>query len=281
VEIENAKYREAALALVSFKGPLHVLEYETHRLKSEEESTIGEQQELKDLLTRRTSSENELTIKYAELEAKRLEVKSMQDNLSQNVSLLARWTELFPLSSMFTMQENNEMGALQPSHDDMVVPEAKPLLIPDDEIMLPPDVESTSIGLEEENIAKANMHLAVARQIAQAMSAYILPMLYGLVGACAYILRSLSRDIQKITFTKSSVIEYRLRLPLGMLAGIAVGWFLRPDSEAADLAGIGPLALAFLAGYSVELVFLAMDRLIGAFGADSKRSEKQAFTSRG
>jgi hypothetical protein len=39
---------------------------------------------------------------------------------------------------------------------------------------------------------------------------------------------------------------------------------------------IPAVALSFLAGYSVELVFTAMDRLVAAFGAESGKARPTA-----
>ena len=97
------------------------------------------------------------------------------------------------------------------------------------------------------------------------MSSYILPLSYGLLGACAHILRMLKREIREVTFSPTSVISFRLRWPLGMLSGIAVGWFFGPEQLPGELSALQPLALAFLAGYSVELLFTGMDNLIDAF----------------
>ena len=69
---------------------------------------------------------------------------------------------------------------------------------------------------------------------------------------------------------------------MGPLVGIAVGLFLgtpnaslisEPSLDANPLLGsmppsvsqLGTLALAFLAGYSVEVLFSALDTLVGAF----------------
>ncbi|MDD9943628.1 MAG: hypothetical protein OXU20_21480, partial [Myxococcales bacterium] len=119
------------------------------------------------------------------------------------------------------------------------------------------------------------MH-AWAKQVLQGMSGYFLPLLYGLLGACAFILRSISRQIRERTFsTTDSVVQYMLRLVLGGLSGIAVGWFLRPDDVGAEIvSSISPLALAFVAGYSVELLFTAMDTVIAAFTRSAPRPAK-------
>jgi len=111
------------------------------------------------------------------------------------------------------------------------------------------------------------LSLSSAKLTLKSLSSYILPLLYGLLGAYAYILRSLTKQIQRVTFSADSLVTFRLRWPLGMLAGISVGWFFGPDTLPPGLSALQPLAVAFLAGYSVELLFTAMDKLIGAFTA--------------
>ncbi len=95
---------------------------------------------------------------------------------------------------------------------------------------------------------------------------YILPLIYGLLGACVFILRDLSAKLKAYTFTKTSRINFHIRQYLGMLGGLAVGWFVTPEQSTGPFMALSPLALAFLAGYSIELLFTAMDTLIGAFG---------------
>lgn len=108
--------------------------------------------------------------------------------------------------------------------------------------------------------------LAAAESIIKSMSSYVFPLIYGLLGALAYILRTLSRELREMTYSEESRIRYRLRWPLGMLAGIAVGWFFDPsDQSLPGLENLQPLALAFLAGYSVELLFTGLDRFVAAF----------------
>jgi hypothetical protein len=106
------------------------------------------------------------------------------------------------------------------------------------------------------------------------LSQYVLPLLYGLLGSLAYILRTLSREIHNVTFTRGSEIRYSLRWPLGMLGGVTVGLFFDP-ANLTGLAAITPLGLAFLAGYGVELLFTGLDRMVSAFtgeGADRPRT---------
>lgn len=127
--------------------------------------------------------------------------------------------------------------------------------------------------------------LVSAQIILGSMSSYVLPMFYGLLGALAFTLRSLAIEIANVTFSNESKIRYRLRWPLGMLAGIAVLWFLPGTSQTAptdvnqlsqiNLSQLQPLALAFLAGYGVELFFNALERLFAGVGeAQHKKEEK-------
>ncbi len=112
-----------------------------------------------------------------------------------------------------------------------------------------------------ENIARYQAVLVVL----ESFQRYLLPLLYGLLGCCVYILRTLSNEIRLKVYSEASNIEFRIRLYLGMLGGIVVAWFITPEASEGLMKNLSPFALAFLAGYSIELVFSAMDRLISAF----------------
>jgi hypothetical protein len=94
---------------------------------------------------------------------------------------------------------------------------------------------------------------------------YILPLLYGLLGTCVFVLRTLSSEIRSRTYSEASHIGFRIRLYLGMLGGMVFAWFAIPESADGLFMSLSPFAVAFLAGYSVELLFAAMDRFLGAF----------------
>lgn len=105
----------------------------------------------------------------------------------------------------------------------------------------------------------------VAQFTLQALQLYFLPLLYGWLGACTYVLRLLLEEIKCMTYTRESGTMYSLRIFLGALAGLAVGWFFKPEADQIFVNGASPFALAFLAGYSVELLFAGMDRIVAAF----------------
>lgn len=125
--------------------------------------------------------------------------------------------------------------------------------------------ETLSFGSREESRQWA---LQMGRISLESISTYFLPLLYGLLGACAYVLRSLAREISKRIYTAQSNIRFQLRMYLGALSGLAVVWVIPGEISIGLGENITQLALAFLAGYSVEIVFAAMDALVGAFSSE-------------
>ncbi|GLQ07430.1 hypothetical protein [Sneathiella chinensis] len=121
-----------------------------------------------------------------------------------------------------------------------------------------------------------------AENTLQAISEYALPILYGLIGACFYILRQIPKEIEALTFSMNSYIGYSLRMVQGPLAGIMTSYFFSSDpiepsglvssgqngpALEPGLTALSPLAVAFLAGYSVEFVFRFFDKLL--FSSDT------------
>jgi hypothetical protein len=98
---------------------------------------------------------------------------------------------------------------------------------------------------------------------------FILPLLYGWIGALAYILKS----EQENTDRKENTL-WGLRMLLGMMAGLAIGWFFKPPhTEVNGFGLVSPFALAFLAGYSVDLLSKAMDRVVRSLEARVGKEE--------
>jgi hypothetical protein len=180
------------------------------------------------------------------------------------------------------------------------------------------DALPQSPDINVSNISDGRLAIFAADVALRSVQSFLLPLLFGWLGACAFILRRLSAEISNVTYSSVSEAAYRLRMPLGALAGMAIAWFvvlptapiarttpaLPPSTAPAKDAhgnaiavatktsetGMGadaappsttgiPLlrtlsaaALAFLAGYSVELLFAMMDAIIGAFANPSART---------
>jgi hypothetical protein len=113
----------------------------------------------------------------------------------------------------------------------------------------------------------ADVAVALLKTILDFVAAYLLPALYGLLGACAFVLRQLCNDVSTLRFADDSRVRYTLRLNIGVLAGLAVGWFIDPTQGGSVVANLSPLALAFVAGYGSDLLFAVLDRIVNAFSA--------------
>lgn len=126
----------------------------------------------------------------------------------------------------------------------------------------------------QRDILKNTAALQEAKFILQGIQLYILPLLYGLLGAAAYVLRTLTTEIRNLTYEIESNIRYRLRIQLGAVSGLAIGWFSDAGlTFSASTLSLSPLALAFLAGYSVEVLFSLMDRMIYTFSSDESSTK--------
>src|SRR4030095_1025635 len=96
------------------------------------------------------------------------------------------------------------------------------------------------------------------------LQSYLLTLLYVMLGAGTAVLRCLSKEIVNETYTDEKGTQHLLRVSLGALAGILVGWFsfLIPNETTTFVGSISPLAIAFLVGYNIEVFFAMMDRAL-------------------
>ncbi len=105
-----------------------------------------------------------------------------------------------------------------------------------------------------------------ARTVAARLNDVYLPFLLGWLGAHAFLLRRMSKDISDRCFAPGSAFNHIVRLGLGALAGLASTWLLTGEAVGgAQWKNLPIWALAFVAGYGIELVFAFMDRIINAF----------------
>lgn len=94
------------------------------------------------------------------------------------------------------------------------------------------------------------------------IAAYLLPVLYALLGACAYALRSLSEATLKRSYLPS--VANFARIIVALIAGVVIGLFTNFTKE----ISLSPLAIAFLVGYAVEIFFTFLDSVMQPFRRD-------------
>jgi hypothetical protein len=95
-----------------------------------------------------------------------------------------------------------------------------------------------------------------------AIATCLLPVLYALLGTCAYLLRSFEEELRTLTFMPSSRANWARFLIAG-IGGAVVGLF--SNFTITQGASISPLAIAFLVGYAVDVFFSFLESLLQAF----------------
>jgi len=119
---------------------------------------------------------------------------------------------------------------------------------------------------------------------------WMLPGLYGLLGACVFLMRDLLRGngVDRIHGGGRIVdlLSLLLRVALGGLAGIIIGWFWVPTSAGPASSAISVSSIsfgaAFLAGFSIDSLFALLDRLIKNFQqTDEDKSAEAARKAEG
>jgi hypothetical protein len=90
---------------------------------------------------------------------------------------------------------------------------------------------------------------------------FFLPVMFGIIGSIAYVIRLISDQMRSTTFSSISPISNLMRVMLGALMGVVIGLF----NGLSNQVSLPPLALAFLAGYGVEAFFSIFDGLIEKF----------------
>ena len=93
-----------------------------------------------------------------------------------------------------------------------------------------------------------------------AVAKYILPLLYALLGACAYLARRLEQEVSGRTFKGDD--RYRVHFVIAGIGGLVVGLFT--NFTGSQVASLPPLAVAFLAGYAVNVFFRFLESLTDA-----------------
>lgn len=119
-----------------------------------------------------------------------------------------------------------------------------------------------AIGLQDSSSAIFNEYLLNAiKGETDFLGLWILPAIYGALGSLMYYMRSIMNPI----LPNPSISKVALRMSLGGFAGIAIAWFWSPPLSREIIVTdvtVGTLAIAFLVGFSIDIFFGLLDRLV-------------------
>jgi len=111
------------------------------------------------------------------------------------------------------------------------------------------------------------------------LSNYLLPLSFTVLGAGVSVVRDLQDRVRRSLLGPRDLTLAWARMALGMAAGAAIGLFYSPSGATAVAAGAAGgfsftvSGLAFLAGYGVDSVFAAFDRMLRRFTDPTSTSE--------
>jgi len=107
-----------------------------------------------------------------------------------------------------------------------------------------------------------------------ALRTWFIPAAYGSLGAAIFFTR---RSLNP-TMPNPDMLRVIYRILFGGFAGIVFAWFWAPlqaHDSAVPLSSLSAFGIAFLAGYSTDILFQLLDRLVEAASAQIRRSPAQ------
>jgi hypothetical protein len=133
-------------------------------------------------------------------------------------------------------------------------------------MQLPPDLKNLTATLQSEANDKTKVYQEVrlyattvedaTSVVWGAVSTCILPVLYALLGACAYVLRAFTKQTERRTFAPSYATP--ARFIIAAIGGGVVGLF-SSNFTIGQGTSLSPLAVAFLIGYATDIFFSLLE----------------------
>jgi len=105
----------------------------------------------------------------------------------------------------------------------------------------------------------------VAANFLGTFNSFILPMLVGTLGGCAYVLRRLDSKIRDMTLEASDASHAGFRIALAAIMGSLLGvvWDGGTQVQMGEVS-LSVTALAFFVGFSLEIVFSVIEAMVGS-----------------
>lgn len=112
------------------------------------------------------------------------------------------------------------------------------------------------------------------RIIAANLSAYLIAMVMGILGALTFILRTISVQLRDHTYVPVSASISIVRICLGAIAGV-FGSLLVPVSDV-GMKSLPPLFVPFIFGYGIEILFSLLDKVVRSFTQSDQNATAKA-----
>ena len=173
-------------------------------------------------------------------------------NIGNTCAALSSWR----ITNNWVARFTGQVGSVQQVKGSWSAEEAK--------LCLDRDINDAVKNLNQLRVVddRTQMIISWATKVREVVGQFILPLLYGALGAVTSIIRELSISIRQIRYSRAFVVEYGLKIPLGALAGATVGLLITPETLN-TASGLTILGIAFGFGYSVDVFFSLLDGLIG------------------
>jgi hypothetical protein len=127
--------------------------------------------------------------------------------------------------------------------------------------------QNVGVGLIQTRLAVPMFDFSLRRMkdVLDALRSWIVPAAYGSLGAAIFFTRRFLNP--KLPNPETLRVIYRILF--GGFAGIIFAWFWSPTMTAGAVSSAGSLSafgIAFLAGYSTDILFRLLDRMVDAMG---------------
>lgn len=125
-------------------------------------------------------------------------------------------------------------------------------------------VAKLGVGIDPLAPVDYSLYLFSFQQGLSLFGLWILPGLYGTLGAVIFLMRR----ILDPSLPSPTWLRFPFRILLGGFAGIIVVWLIGPDITSTvqpKFASLGLFGVAFIVGYSTDMLFLMLDRIVNYF----------------
>lgn len=159
----------------------------------------------------------------------------------------------------------------------------------DQRLFLEPQLESAMAGIKRWNrtwswiifwgeaasgSAQDQGEIRSAGGATQVLGLYVLPLLYGSLGAVLWVVQKLREDDSAKAVAR---LKPASRIVTGMVAGPMIGMFISPEFLSSLAFQATPFLIAFIGGYSTDVFFALIDRVLsGLRDAVSKPPKDKA-----